>query len=443
MLKRKITEELLNWKKNTNNKACLINGARQVGKTFSVRKFGCDNYETVYELNFLETAHLKDIFSGSLDSETILASVRLNFSKQKFSEGKTLLFLDEIQECPEAITALKFLSKDSRFDVIATGSALGMAYATLTSFPVGSTYGITMHALSFEEFLWAVGVEANIIEILKSHFENKEVLPLSINNKMMDLLREFLVVGGMPEVVQKYVDTNDLSLVHSLQKNIYSDYINDIARFSRPEIKIKAEECYRSIPHQLEKENHKFQYSRVEKKGTARKFESSVNWLVNAHIAQQVFNVSKVEFPLSSFKRTDNFRLYMNDIGLFVSTFDISVKQALLNDSLVEGVAENIVLKTAKGGIYEALAADVLLKNGHENLYFYRNEQGNVEIDFLIDTATGPLPLEIKAGTKTKTKSLNRVLESKSVCAGYKFGSQNVGVSGKKITMPLYMMMFL
>ena len=133
----------------------------------------------------------------------------------------------------------------------------------------------------------------------------------------------------------------------------------------------------------------------------------------------------------------------MNDIGLFVSTFDISVKQALLNDSLVEGVAENIVLKTAKGGIYEALAADVLLKNGHENLYFYRNEQGNVEIDFLIDTATGPLPLEIKAGTKTKTKSLNRVLESKSVCAGYKFGSQNVGVSGKKITMPLYMMMFL
>ena len=260
---------------------------------------------------------------------------------------------------------------------------------------------------------------------------------------MMELLREFLVVGGMPEVVQDYVDSNDLAFTHLLQKNIYSDYMNDIARFTRPEIKIKAEECYHSIPQQLEKENHKFQYSQVEKRGTARKFESSVDWLVNAHLAQQVFNVSKVEFPLQSFERPDNFRLYMNDVGLFVSTFDISVKQALLNDPTVESVPNNLVLKTAKGGIYEALAADILLKNDHANLYFYRNEQGNVEIDFLIDGDAGPIPLEIKAGTKTKTKSLNRVLDLDGVAQGYKFGSQNIGVSGKKVTMPLYMLMFV
>ena len=443
MLKRKVYDELLQWKINRNNKACLINGARQVGKTFSVREFAKRNYETVYELNFLENSRLKTIFSGSLDPETILASIRLNFPEKQFSAGKTLLFLDEIQECPEAITALKFLSKDERFDVIATGSALGIAYESATSFPVGSIFGVTMHALSFEEFLWAKGVDAAIIDILQTYFETKKPVPEAINNKMMDLLREFLVVGGMPEIVQNYVDSNDFTSTHLLQKNIYSDYVNDIARFSRPEIKIKAEECYRSIPQQLEKENHKFQYSQVENRGTARKFESSVDWLVNARLAQQVFNVSKVEFPLQSFKRADNFRLYMNDVGLFVSTFDISVKQALLNDSAVESVPSNVVLKTAKEGIYEALAADILSKNGHEDLYFYRNEQGNIEIDFLVEGGAGPLPLEIKAGAKTKTKSLNRVLESDEVPLGFKFGTQNIGIAGRKVTMPLYMLMFI
>ncbi len=444
MLKRKIYDELLKWKNSWNSKACLINGARQVGKTFSVREFGEANYETVYELNFLEDARLKSIFSGSLDSETILAGIRLNFLEQKFTEGKTLLFLDEIQECPEAITALKFLSKDERFDVVATGSALGIAYESVTSFPVGSVFGITMHALSFEEFLWAKGVEAEMINMLGNRYDTREALPEAIHNKMMELLREYLVVGGMPEVVQCYVKSNDMSAVHSLQKNIYSDYVNDIARFSRPEIKIKAERCYRSIPQQLDKENHKFQYSKVEKRGTARKFESSVDWLVNAHLAQCVFNVSRIEFPLKNFRRDDNFRLYMNDVGLYVSTFDLSVKQALLNDSSIEAVPENnIVLRIAKGGIYEALAADILLKNGNEVVYFYRNEQGNVEIDFLIESENGPLPLEIKAGKKTKTKSLNRVLESKNVLIGYKFGSQNIGVDGKKVTMPVYMLMFV
>ena len=234
-------------------------------------------------------------------------------------------------------------------------------------------------------------------------------MPKAIHNKMMELLREFLVVGGMPEVLQSYVDSADLTSVHSLQRNIYSVYVNDIARFSRPEIKIKAESCYRSIPQQLEKENHKFQYSKIEKRGTARKFESSVDWLINAHLAKCVFNVSKVEFPLEYFKKEDNFRLYMDDVGLFVSTFDISLKQATLNDTDIEKEPSNLVLKIAKGGVYEALAADILMKNAHERLYFYRNDQGNVEIDFLVEAAEGPLPLEI----------------------------------GKKVTIPLYMMMFV
>lgn len=444
MLERKIDNELLKWKGSKSNKACIINGARQVGKTFSVRHFAAKNYKSTFELNFLESPKLKDIFSGALDAKSVLLGVCLNFPNIQFQEGNTLLFLDEIQECPGAITALKFLSTSENFDVIATGSALGMAYGTTSSFPVGSTHNITMHSLSFEEFLWACGIERSLIETLKSYFASKTQVPVAVNNKMLELLREFLVVGGMPEVVQNYVESNDLKSVHELQKNIYSDYVNDIARFSKPDIKIKAERCFKSIPNQLLKENHKFQYSKVERKGTARKFECSLDWLLNAHMAKSVHNVSKIEFPLMNFSKPDNFRIYMNDIGLLVSTFDFSIKRALLNDRSIENpLPHNLVLRTAKGGIYEALAFDLLSKNNHNNIFFYRNNQGNTEIDFLIEGENGVLPLEVKAGAKTKTKSLNKVLESPEISCGYKFGSQNIGTSDKLVTMPLYMLMFV
>ncbi len=209
MLERKIDKELLNWKTNWNNKACLINGARQVGKTFSVREFGKDNYKSVYELNFLENVRLKEIFSDSLDSETILSSIRLSFPEIKFIANNTLLFFDEIQECPEAITALKFLSSQESFDVIATGSALGISYKSTSSFPVGSIYNIHMHSLSFEEFLWAKGVDKDLLSNLAKHFVSKTPVPIPSHNKMMEYLREFMVVGGMPAVVQNYVDNND------------------------------------------------------------------------------------------------------------------------------------------------------------------------------------------------------------------------------------------
>ena len=461
MLKRTIDSKLLEWKQNWHNKACIINGARQVGKTYSVRAFGRANYETVYELNFIEEPTLTDIFNDSLNADAIINSIRLTFPSQKFVAGNTLLFLDEIQECPQAVTALKFLSKDQRIDVIATGSALGMAYKTSSSHPVGSTHNITMHSLSFEEFLWSHGIDDDIISTLHKHFESKTPVPLAMHKKMLELLRQYLVVGGMPEVVQTYVDTHDLAKVHTLQKNIYCDYIIDIARFSTPDIKIKAENCYKTIPAQLQKENHKFQYSKVEKKGTSRKFESSIDWLENAHLVSRVCNVSRLEYPLASFEMADNFRLYMNDIGLLIATFDFSMKEALLHDNNIEAPAENnLILKTAKGSIYEALAADVLTKSGHENLYFFRNKQGNIEIDFLVESESGVVPVEVKAGAKTKTKSLNRVLENSEILEGYKFGSQNIGVADveplagakrsetnipahKKITMPLYMLMFV
>ena len=441
MLKRKAMNYLIKWKENPERKSLLISGARQVGKTYIVRRFAEANYASFIELNFLEDNSLIDIFSGALDARTILMNIRLVLPRQKIIPGKTLLFLDEIQECSQAVTALKFLTQEKSIDVIASGSALGIAYKQAASFPVGAVDFLDMTSLDFEEFLWAMQVEDEVIGSVKTYFDQKKTVPQSIHKKMMNYLRQYMVLGGMPEVIQTFSDTQSYSEADTVQRAVYRAYIIDIAHYATPDIKIKAEKCYRSIPLQLTKDNHKFQYKTVEAKGTARKFESSIDWLVNAYMAYSVYNVSHVEFPLKAYRKEDNFRLYMNDIGLLISTFDYEIKNVLLHDGAVEEKPENLVLRVAKGGLYEALAADILLKSGKE-LYFYRNDAGTVELEFFFETAEGTVPVEIKAG-RSSTASLNRILEQDNVPYGYKLSSQNVGVSGKKITLPLYMLMFL
>ncbi len=257
----------------------------------------------------------------------------------------------------------------------------------------------------------------------------------------MQLFRQYMVLGGMPEVIAAFVTSKDYQMANQIQKRIYRDYLADIARFAEPNEKLKAEVCYRSIPNQLLKDNHKFQYGVVEKKATARKFENSVDWLESAHLTIPVMNVDHVEYPLESHAKLDNFRLYTSDIGLIICTFDFSLVQALLNDGLGDS-DNNIVLKTAKGGLYEALIADVLHKKGYMTLYFYRNEAGTSEIEFLIENKDGVIPIEVKAGRK-KGKSLDNLLKKEDILKGYKLANQNVGVDGKRITLPLYMAMWL
>lgn len=442
MLKRKIDDFLINWKSKRENKTLIIDGARQIGKTFSVRNFGAA-YQSFYELNFLERPELKQIFSDNLDSESILTGIKLYLPGVIFNEGNTLVFLDEIQECPEAITALKFMAADSRYDTIASGSALGIAYRQTASLPVGSTEYYDMHSLDLEEFLWALGVEQSLIKELKELFETRTEVPGAIHLRMMEMLRQYMVIGGMPEVVNSFIQNHDYSECDKIQRRIYRDYIADIALYASPDIKIKAENCYKSIPLQLSKENHKFQYKIVQHKGSARIFESSMEWLVRSHFVIPVNNVTRIEYPLKGFHIDNNLRLYPNDIGLLICTYDISIKQALLaNNETVDTVSQNIIVRTAKGGIYEALAADILTKNNHEDLHFYRNEPGTVEIEFLIESSEGVVPIEVKAG-RTGSRSLTTILKSDDISCGYKFASQNVGVDGKKITMPLYMLMFV
>lgn len=442
MLERKIMDTLLSWKNKEKRKSLIVSGARQVGKTFIVRRFAEQNYVSHVEMNFLENPSLKSIFQYSLNSEELLTGISLNFRNFHLVPGNTLLFLDEIQECPNAITALKFLTEDERFDVIASGSALGMAYNRVTSFPVGYVEYADMYPLDFGEFLKASGVEEPVFALLENCFKSIQPVPEYIHEKMMQLLRKYMVLGGMPEVVDTFLQPNDYGRADEIQRRIYRDYLYDIARYAPPSEKIKAENCYKSIPLQLSKENHKFQYSVVEKRGTARKFESSIDWLVSAHIAFPVMNVSGIEYPLKSFALTDNIRLYPSDIGLLVGTYSYDLKNQLLQELSVESAPDNIILKSAKGGLYEALAADFLIKKGYDDLFFYRNEQGTIEMEFLIESPQGVVPIEIKAG-RNRTRSLDSILKKDEIPYGYKFSSQNIGKSGKKITMPLYMLMYI
>lgn len=443
MLKRKVTDRLKAWKNKHGGKCLIISGARQVGKTYIVREFGKAEYDSYIELNFIEDPGLSSIFKGSLAANDILAGIRLYRPESRIVPGSTLILLDEIQECESAITALKFLAADSRIDVIATGSLLGLNYKGHTSYPVGSVEYLDMHALDFEEFLWAIDVDGDIIAGLRRHFEEKTPVPEGIHLRMMAYLRQYMVTGGMPEAVSAFIPQFDHAAADAVQRRIYRDYLADIARYADPNIKIKAEKCYRSIPLQLSKENHKFQYSVVEHRGTAKKFESSLDWIINADMAAPVMNVSVPSYPLAAYAADDNIRLYPTDIGMLICTYDFSLKKALLADEEFSGKdLSDPVLTTAKGGLYEALIADILIKNGHRELHFYRNETGTIEMEFLLEGPEGVIPAEVKAG-RNGTRSLNSLLENSDIRFGYKLADRNVGVSGKKITLPLYMAMFL
>lgn len=441
MLSRKIINELILWKKKDKHKSLIIYGARQVGKTFAVREFAKD-YDHFVELNFIENPEFKKIFDESLDVENLKINISTYLPKANFEKGKTLILLDEIQECGEALQSLKFWSEDGRYDVIATGSALGMNYKQDISYPVGNVEYIDMQALDFEEFLWANDINEEVISLLYECYKNVSKVPAAIHEKIINLLKQYMIIGGMPEVVQAYVNSKNIQEADEIQRRIYRDYLNDIAHYAPANIRIKAQNCYKSIPIQLTKDNHKFQYGVVEKKATATKFETSIEWLNASFITKPVYVTKRIEYPMKAFVDETNFRLYMTDIGMMFAGFDFSLKKMVLGDDSLEEKALNIMLGTAKGGLYEALAADMLIKKGYKDIYFYKDVKSTAEIEFLIEYEDGVLPIEIKAGRK-KANTLGNVLKQENIKKGYKLSLQNVGCTDKKITMPIYMLMFI
>ena len=437
MLRRKIYDYLVEWKRSKGQECLLVKGARQVGKSFIVEAFGAREYDSLVTVNFLKNPSLRGIFEGELDADSVYKQMSLEIPGARLVPGSTLVFLDEIQRCPKARTALKFLAQDGRFDVIASGSLLGLQYEedettdSGYSAPVGYERQVHMYPLDFEEFLWAVGL-ADAPAILREHFERLEPVPHDSNEAMLHRLREYLAVGGMPAVVQRFVDSSDFQVAFAEQKAILDVYLDDIAHYAKPTDRVKARACFLSLPRQLAKENTKFQYSQVEKGGSARKFTSAIDWLRDADVVRYCRCASTPDFPLAAYVSDDRFRVYSVDTGLLMNMYGFNVMAPVVNNTLKGPM---------KGGIYENLVAGMLAANGHE-LVYWMSQSGNREIEFLLDGPGSVVPVEVKAG-RNASVSLDEVLGRDDVELGYKLVSGNVGRSGKKVTLPLYMAMFI
>ena len=435
MLKRKLTNQLENWVSTKNKKCLIVQGARQTGKTFAIERFAEEKYEELVEINFKQTPSDADIFAGDLTVENMVLALRFRFPDKKVAPGKTLIFLDEIQECEEAITSLKFWALDNQYDVIASGSLLGIDYKRASSYPVGYVDYIKMYGLDFEEFLWAIGLSESVIGSLHSYVETLKPIPDSVHKQLMEYYRLYIATGGMPEAVQKYVDTKDFREVDVVQRNLLQGYQYDIAHYATAEEKVKAEKCYLTLAKQLlDKENHKFQYKEIEHGARAQKYYSSIEWLLRTDMVHLCKLVTDVKYDLDDYARNDFFRVYTTDLSLLVSMKDFSLKQHIV---------ENTLTGNTKGGIYECAVADALHKKGY-NLYFYKNDTTKKELDFIIQVDGKVVPIEVKGG-KTKANSLSATIKKdKNIAYAYKFMDGNIGVSDDGIiTMPLYMATFI
>lgn len=436
MLKRKIEQSMLEWKNTVNRKPLLIKGCRQCGKTFSVLDFARKNYKNVVYLNFFEKPDYAAVFAGSLEIDHIvmLLSALLG-SEAVFEAGETVLVLDEIQDCPEARTALKFFRMDGRYDVIGTGSLLGVkGYGKEPrSVPVGSETVIDMYPLDFEEFLWANGIAEPVIGLLKECMDAEIPVPEALHSRMNQLLLQYTVIGGMPDAVQTFVDTKQMNQVLHIQRDIVRSYEDDMVKYAEKKDKSRIKECFQSIPKQLSKENKKFQYSVIKKGSTASKYIGSLQWIEDAGIISRCYNLSITELPLDGNAEEDMFKVYMQDCGLFVSMLEDGTQYDILQGNLYG----------YKGAVFENLIADIFTKMGRR-LYYFHKDSG-LEVDFVIRYKGECTLIEVKAvtGNAKSIKTILRHPEKYHINSAIKLGNYNVGRVGQILTLPLYMAFLL
>lgn len=434
MLQRKIEKKLIEWKNTPGHKPLIIKGCRQCGKTYSVLDFAKKNYDSVVYLNFFKNADYASVFSGSLDVDRIIMMISAVLGKDAdFIPYKTVLILDEIQECAEARTALKFFHIDGRFDVIGTGSLLGFqGYGKKIepkSIPVGYETLETMYPLDFEEFLLANGIQTALIEELRTHLDSMQPVPEAIHKRLRELMLEYVVVGGMPEAVQEFVNTKQMDRVLKIQRNIVNDYQDDMVKYSDDKNKSKIRQCFQSIPMQLSKKNKKFQYSTVKKGATSSDFDGSLQWIEDAGIISRCYNMTIPELPLAGNAISDIFKVYMQDTGLFVSMLEDGTQFDILKGNLYG----------YKGAIFENLVADFFVKMGRK-LYYYRKDSG-LEIDFVIRWRGECVLVESKAttGNVKSTKTILNHPEKYHINKAIKLGDYNIGFDRKILILPMYM----
>lgn len=436
MLRRKIEKQLVEWKNSSDKNPLIIKGCRQCGKTSSVLKFANENYKNVIYINFIEHPEYKLIFADSLNVNEIIKKISSLYNFTIDNDHKNnIIVLGEIQSCGNARASLKFFKLDNRYDVIATGSLLGVRGIgeEIISIPVGYESTIYMYPMDFEEFLWANNIKDETINNLNDKLLNEEVIDSATHEVMKKMILNYIVVGGMPKVVNEFINTNRIDKVVRIQKDIINDYKDDVVKYAKGNYKLKILECFNSIPSQLSKENKKFQYSMIKKGAKSRDYESCIEWLIEAGIIVKCNNLHALELPFDGNTIDDCFKLYMQDIGLLIASFEEGTQFDILNNNLY----------TYKGAIIENLSADILSKMGRK-LYYFKKDSG-LEIDFAIRYNNKCVPIEVKAKTGN-AKSLNTVIKNIDVYhidLGMKFGNYNIGRSNNILTLPLYMLFLL
>ncbi|MBQ9473754.1 MAG: ATP-binding protein [Bacteroidales bacterium] len=448
MLKRRILDTLKTWKETPGHAPLVIAGIRQCGKTYISQQFAQENYKHVAYINFIKQEERKTAFYGSKDVDAIILNLSAQMRGTQFVPGETCIILDEIQDCPEARTALKFFKEDGRYDVIATGSLLGVqGYGQETkkgrvrnghetngsSVPVGYEQIVEMYPLDFEEFLWANGMGTDVIDALKRCMEEATPVPDGIHVAMKTLLNRYIAVGGLPAAVNALLETNNMNAVDSVWKSILREYRSDMVKYASDKDKPYIRACFNAVPKMLAKENKKYQYTKVEGGGRGEYYKGSLQWLEDADIIRRCYNTSITGLPLEGNAIENNFKVYAADIGLLVAMLGPAARVDILQGNL----------GGFKGAIYENLMADTLTKKG-QSLYFFQKESG-LELDFLVRYKGECVPMEVKARS-ARAKSIATVRkhpEKYGVRHFIKFGDYNIGRDGDLLTLPNYMQFLL
>lgn len=432
MLKRKIVSELVRWKEKTTNKALLIKGARQIGKTTIVRQFAKEHYKNFVEINFEQMPMARQAFEGNLDARTVL----INLSAMGFGPlvpGETLIFFDEIQSCPKARTAIKFLVEDGQYDYIESGSLLGINYKDVSSYPVGFERELDMYPLDFEEFLWACNINGQVVDMLKECYRNLQPVPEFLHAQIMERYRQYLIVGGMPEVVVTFLNNADFGRTIAVQKDILSGYRNDISKYAGND-KLLVKSVFDAIPGQLSKQDKRFVLASIEKNASRRKYGAPTQWLVDAGMAYYSFNVGAFELPFPGHENLRLYKLFFVDSGLMCAMMLNGIQAQVLSGDV----------DVNEGALTENYVAGEFAKHGISLNYYDRKSKH--ELDFVFPEDGRISIVEVKSGKDYKQHaSLDTAhsLFADKINRRIVMSGNNLEVEGENIYLPFYMSMFL
>lgn len=435
LLKRKIDKYLTDWKNRPDRKPLIIKGARQIGKTRSVEWFASQNYASVIEINFIEQKKYREIFNDGFEVDAILKNISLLNPELKFIPGNTIFFFDELQACPNCATSLKFFKLDGRFDVICSGSLMGISYNEIESNSVGYKEDYEMHSMDFEEFLWAMGYNDEFTADLLSHMLDVRPLSELQMDTLMSLFRDYVIIGGMPEVVSTYVRNKNFSGTLDIQRQLLKDYEEDITKYVEGLDKAKVKAVYNHISTFLAKENKRFQITKIARNARNRDYMGCVEWLADAGVVNVCYCLNQPELPLKGNYDPKMYKIYFKDTGLLIASLD---------EEAQEDLRANRNLGTYKGAIYENIVGDILVKQGYR-LFYYHSDRPALEMDFFIRDADSLIPVEVKANDGA-TASLNRLLNDdkyNDVKYGIKLGYRNIGFNGKFYIFPYFLTFLL